>query len=128
MRVLETSVFETTTVSYIQSTLVISTSVISNNRLSRREKSDPFFHLCKFGCSFSIFLNSANLICRSTDISKCFRGSLRLRGNVSRLYVYPIHFYIRDPGLQSFFKVKVTLILRCEISKVVFHTLYQEYL
>ena len=25
-----------------------------------------------FGCSTDIFLNSANLICRSTDISKCF--------------------------------------------------------
>ena len=40
----------------------------------------------KFGCSFGIFLNSANLICRNTDISKCFRGSLRLRDNESRLY------------------------------------------
>ena len=29
----------------IQSTLVISTSVISNNRLSRREKSDPRFNI-----------------------------------------------------------------------------------
>ena len=27
----------------------------------------------------------AHLICRSTDISKCFRGSLRLRDNESRL-------------------------------------------
>ena len=27
----------------------------------------------KFGCLISIFLNSAHLICRSTDISKCFR-------------------------------------------------------
>ena len=33
----------------------------------------------KFGCSFGIFLNSAHLICRSTDISNCFSGSLRLR-------------------------------------------------
>ena len=41
----------------------------------------------KFGCSIGIFLNSANLICRRTDISKCFRGSLRLRDNESRLYV-----------------------------------------
>ena len=40
----------------------------------------------KFGCSFGIFLNSANLICRSTDISKCFRGCLRLPDNESRLY------------------------------------------
>ena len=41
----------------------------------------------KFGCSFGIFLNSALLICRSTDISKCFSGSLRLRDNESRLYL-----------------------------------------
>ena len=40
----------------------------------------------KFGCLIGIFLNSANLICRSTDISKCFRGSLRVRDNESRLY------------------------------------------
>ena len=41
----------------------------------------------KFGCSIGIFPNSANLICRSTDISKCFRGSLRLRDYESRLYL-----------------------------------------
>ena len=33
----------------------------------------------KLGSSIGIFLNSANLICRNTDISKCFRGSLRLQ-------------------------------------------------
>ena len=33
------------------------------------------------------FLNSAHLICRSTDVSKCFNGSLRLRDNESRLYL-----------------------------------------
>ena len=42
----------------------------------------------KFGCSNAISLNSANLICRSPDISKCFRGSLRLRDNESPLYSY----------------------------------------
>ena len=41
----------------------------------------------KFGCPIGIFLNSAQLICRSTDISKCFRESLRLRDNESRLYL-----------------------------------------
>ena len=40
----------------------------------------------KFGCSIGIFLSSAHLICRSTDISKYFRGFLRLRDNESRLY------------------------------------------
>ena len=42
----------------------------------------------KFGCSIGIFLNSARLICQSMDISKCFRGSLRLRDNESRLYIF----------------------------------------
>ena len=42
----------------------------------------------KFGCSIGIFLNSAHLICRSTDISKCFRGSLRLRDNESPVYLF----------------------------------------
>ena len=41
----------------------------------------------KFGCAICVFLNSEKLICRSTDISKCFRGSLQLRDNESRLYV-----------------------------------------
>ena len=40
----------------------------------------------KFGCSIGIFLSFARLICRSTDMSKCFIGSLRLRDNESRLY------------------------------------------
>ena len=42
----------------------------------------------KFGYSIGIFLSSAHLICRSTDISKYFRGSLRLRDNESRLYIF----------------------------------------
>ena len=49
------------------------------------------FIFVKFGCSIGIFLSSANLICQSTDISKCFRGSLRLRDNESRLYLYPMY-------------------------------------
>ena len=32
-------------------------------------------------------LNSENLICRGMDISKCFRGSLGIRDNESRLYM-----------------------------------------
>ena len=56
----------------------------------------------KFGCSIGIFLNSAHLICRSTDISKCFRGSLRLRDNESRLYC-------------SYLKVEVHLMPQSEI-------------
>ena len=37
-----------------------------------------------FGSAICInFLNSENLICRSTDISKCFRGSLQRQDNES---------------------------------------------
>ena len=50
--------------------------------------------LMKFGCLIGIFLNPAHLICRGTDISQCFRGSLRLRDNESRLY---FHFFILMP-------------------------------
>ena len=40
-----------------------------------------------------IFLNSANLICRSTDISKYFRESLGIRDNESRLYLNVLFYY-----------------------------------
>ena len=67
----------------------------------------------KFGCSIGIFLNSAHLICRSMDISKCFRGSPRLRDYESRLYVLhlpqrrnsvlitPRHYLIPSPPTPS---------------------------
>ena len=42
--------------------------------------------ICEIWLFHWYFLYSANLICRSTDFSKCFRGSLRLRDNESRLY------------------------------------------
>ena len=40
-------------------------------------------------CSYTnyFFLNSANLICRSTDISKYFSESLGILDNESRLYI-----------------------------------------
>ena len=40
----------------------------------------------KCGCSNYFFLNSANLICRSTDISKYFRKSLGIRDNESTVF------------------------------------------
>ena len=46
------------------------------------------------GCSIGIFLNSANLICRSADISKCFRGSLQLLDNESRLYIFFSYLFL----------------------------------
>ena len=41
-----------------------------------------------------VFLSSANLICRSTDISKCFIESLGFRDNESRLYMYYMEIII----------------------------------
>ena len=42
----------------------------------------------KCGCSNNFFLNSANLICRGTDISKYLIESLGIRDNESRLYLF----------------------------------------
>ena len=50
-------------------------------------KESNYMFICEFGCLICIFLNSANLICRSTDISNHFRGSLGLRDNESRLFL-----------------------------------------
>ena len=104
----------------IQLTLVISTSLISNNRLSRSENLVPVLtrvsnnryhytveraisllhnifnislnlgvklhiHLLNVVVRFIVFLNSANRICRGTDISNYFRQSLGLRDNENRL-------------------------------------------
>ena len=38
---------------------------------------------------FIVFLTLSTLICRSTDISKCFSESLGIRDNESRLYNGP---------------------------------------
>ena len=54
----------------------------------------------KFGCSNCFFLNTTNLICRSTDISNFFSGSLRFRDNESRLYFnLSSNVLIRDSSL-----------------------------
>ena len=74
----------------------------------KRGEIAPLFHILLFSTIFSVylyfqesnyificemwlfdlsfFLNSANLICRDTDIWKYFRESLGLRDNESRLY------------------------------------------
>ena len=66
----------------------------------------------KFDCLIGIFLNSANLICQSTDISKCFRGSLHFRDNESRLYVKTRFFSIR-----GFFEILVFEISRLTVCR-----------
>ena len=48
----------------------------------------------KFGVFDHFFLISAQLICRSLDISKYFRGALGLRNNESRLYFMKCMLYV----------------------------------
>ena len=43
-------------------------------------------HLLNVIVQFIVFLTLSTLICRSTDISKCFSESLGIRDNESRLY------------------------------------------
>ena len=43
-------------------------------------------HLLNVVVQFTVFLTLSTLICRSTDISKCFSESLEIRDNESRLY------------------------------------------
>ena len=44
-------------------------------------------HLCNVVVRFIVFLTSATPIFRGTDTSKCFRESLGIRDNESRLYM-----------------------------------------
>ena len=60
-------------------------------------KSPITYIFVKCGCSNYCFLNSANLICRGTDISKYFRESLGIRDNESRLYIFIVEK--NDTGL-----------------------------
>ena len=45
-------------------------------------------HLLNVVVQFIVFLTLSTLICRSTDISKCFSEFLGIRDNRSRLYLY----------------------------------------
>ena len=50
-------------------------------------KSQITYKFVKCGCSNHFFLNSANMICRGTNISKYFSESFGIRDNESRLYI-----------------------------------------
>ena len=66
-------------------------------------------HLWNLVVRIVFFLNTTILICRSTDISKCSRGSLRFRDNESRLYIYyPMQTQTSHTGLCS--KCQVTVL------------------
>ena len=55
--------------------------------MSLTSKVKLHFHLLTEVIRFIFFLTSATLIFRGTDISKCFRESLGIRDNESRLYL-----------------------------------------
>ena len=44
-----------------------------------------YIHLLNVAVQFIVFLTLSTLICRGTDISKCFSESLAVRDNESRL-------------------------------------------
>ena len=46
-----------------------------------------YIHLFNVVVQFIVFLTFSTLICRGTDISKCFSESLGIRDNESRLYI-----------------------------------------
>ena len=65
-------------------------------------RSQITYTFVKCGCSIYFFLNSANLICRGTDISKCFRESLGIRDNESWLYISNCNYVIVSCHCQFF--------------------------
>ena len=62
-----------------------------------------YIYICKMWLFDLFFHNSANLICRSTDISKYFRESLGIRDNESQLYLDVYLFDSRSCTIQTSF-------------------------
>ena len=73
-------------------------------------RSQIVYSFVKCGCwSYFFSLNSANLICRGTDNSNCFRESSGLRENENRLYLFYSYFFIYT--IHVYF-VRVTLLAK----------------
>ena len=53
-------------------------------------------HLLNVVVQFIVFLTLSTLICRGTDISKCFSESLGIRDNESRLYLHNHNIVLID--------------------------------
>ena len=56
-------------------------------------------HLLNVVVQFIVFLTLSTLICRSTDISKCFSESLGIRDNGSRLYMFQCGVSLCGPNI-----------------------------
>ena len=69
--------------------LLLFSTILSN--ISQISGIKLHIHLLNVVAQFICFLTSATMICRGTDISKCFRGSLGIRDNESRLYLHVLN-------------------------------------
>ena len=77
--------------------------------------SNYIFILLKVVVRLIVFLSFTNLICRSTDISKCFIESPGVRDNESRLYtVYSLLFCL---FVELKFTAQSTLLRSCRAGK-----------
>ena len=73
-------------------------------------KSPITYIFVKCGCSNEFFLNSANLICRGTDISTYFKESLGIRDNESLLYfLNSANLICRGTDISTYFKESLGL-------------------
>ena len=61
-------------------------------------------HLLNVVVQFIVFLTLSTLICRSTDISKCFSESLGIRDNESRLYIDSEKYMLAMTSVPNFVK------------------------
>ena len=71
-------------------------------------------HLLNVVVRFIVFLTSATLTCRGTDISKCFREFLGIRDNESRLYLIKgTAFFGQDSKGSERASTQAGQVLRC---------------
>ena len=86
-------------------------------------RSQITYSFVKCVVQFIVFLTLSTLICRGTDISKCFSESLGIRDNESRLYIFFFLFldWIEKNGHKwiSLHCITVVRSLRVEWSKFV---------
>ena len=72
-------------------------------------------HLLNVVVHFIVFPTLSTLICRGTDISKCFSESLGIRDNESRLYIvncisYKNQINLSSPTSNEFHHLKMVLL------------------
>ena len=73
-------------------------------------RSHLHIHLLNVVAQFIVFLALSTLICRGTDISKCFSKSLGIRDKESRLYITPVYI------LSNYHKIRGMFEMNCLLS------------